>query len=60
MWGEAQMKAISEVKSELMKPTVLALFDTNADLKVSADVGTAGKQFLLTTSCIYLHSDVRY
>ena len=37
MWGEAQDEAFPKVKSELIKPTVLALFDVSVDLKVSAD-----------------------
>ena len=41
-WGHAQDQAFAEVKSELMKPTVLALFDVNADLKVSADASSFG------------------
>ena len=42
IWGHAQDQAFAKVKSELMKPTVLALFDVNADLKVSADASSFG------------------
>ena len=42
MWGEAQDEAFAKVKSELTKPTVLALYDVSADLKVSADASSYG------------------
>ena len=42
MWGEAQDEAFAKVKSELTKPTVLALFDVNPDLKLSADASSYG------------------
>ena len=42
MWGEAQDEALAKVKLELTKPTVLALFDVNADLKISADASSYG------------------
>ena len=41
-WGHAQDQAFANVKSELMKPTVLALFDVNAVVKVSADASSFG------------------
>ena len=42
MWGEAQDEAFAIVKLELTKPTVLALYDVSADLKVSADASLYG------------------
>ena len=41
-WGHAQDQAFANVKSELMEPTVLALFDVNAVVKVSADASSFG------------------
>ena len=37
---ETQDEAFAKVKSELTKPTVLALFDVNTDLKISADASS--------------------
>ena len=42
MWGEAQDEAFAKVKSELTKPTVLALYDVSTNLKVSADASLYG------------------
>ena len=42
MWGEAQDEALAKVKLELTKPIVLALFDVNADLKISANASSYG------------------
>ena len=53
-WGHPQNQAFAKVKLELMKPTVLALFDVNADLKVSADASCFGLGAVLlqnTNSC---------
>ena len=53
-WGYPQDQAFAKVKLELMKPTVLALFDVNADLKVSADASCFGLGAVLlqsTNSC---------
>ena len=50
-WGHPQDQAFAKVKLELMKPTVLALFDVNADLKVSADASCFGLGAILTNSC---------
>ena len=41
-WGPEQERAFTEVKSELMKPTVLALYDPKADTKISADASSFG------------------
>ena len=37
LWGPAQDEAFSKVKTELSKPTVLALYDMDAETKVTAD-----------------------
>ena len=42
MWGQAQEESFAHVKAEIAKPTVLALFDVNADVKVSADASSFG------------------
>jgi len=39
-WGDAQDQTFVNVKSELMKPTVIALYDVNTDLEVSADASS--------------------
>ena len=36
-WSHVQDQAFTNVKTELTKPTVLTLFNLNAELKVSAD-----------------------
>ena len=45
--GTAQDQAFANVKSELMKPAVLALFDVNAVVKVSADASSFGLDAVL-------------
>ena len=40
LWGLDQESAFQKVKDELSKPTVLALYDPQADLKVSADASS--------------------
>ena len=42
VWDDAQDKAFNLIKAELAKPTVLALYDVNADLKISADASSYG------------------
>ena len=42
MWGPSQEKAFREIKQELSKPTVLALYNPQVDTKVSADVSSYG------------------
>ena len=42
VWGPEQEKSFSEIKLELAKPTVLALYDPQADTKVSADASSFG------------------
>ena len=41
-WDNAQASAYNQIKEELTKPTVLALYNVNADLKVSADASSYG------------------
>ena len=41
-WGPEQEKAFSLVKTELSKPTTLALYDPGSDLTVSADASSYG------------------
>ena len=40
IWGPEQEKSFSEIKSELSKPIVLALYDPLANTKVSADTSS--------------------
>ena len=42
MWNQVQSESFACVKEEITKPTVLALFDINADVKVSADASSYG------------------
>lgn len=37
LWGPSQEEAFNNVKEELSKPTTLALFNPDAELKISAD-----------------------
>ena len=41
-WGLSQERAFSQVKAELAKPTVLALYDPQAPTKVSSDASSYG------------------
>ena len=41
-WGPAQEEAFVKVKAELTAPTVLALYDPQADTKISADASSHG------------------
>ena len=36
-WDDAQDKAFNLIKAELAKPTILALYDVNTDLKISTN-----------------------
>ena len=42
IWGPDQGKSFSEIKQELTKPAVLALYNPQAETKVSADVSSFG------------------
>ena len=42
MWEQSQERAFSQVKAELLQPTVLALYDPQAGTKGSADASSYG------------------
>ena len=42
LWGPEQENAFKELKQELTRPTVLALYDPTARSKVSADASSFG------------------
>ena len=42
LWGSEQEKAFGRVKEELVKPTTLALYNPEAETKVSADASSFG------------------
>ena len=39
-WGNAQQKAFEQIKTDLMRAPVLALYDTNKETKVAADASS--------------------
>ena len=41
-WDSAQDQTFKQIKTELSKPTILALYDVNADMKISADGSSYG------------------
>ena len=46
-WDSAQNQAFKQIKTELSKTTVLALYDVNADMKISADGSSYGQGAVL-------------
>jgi len=42
LWGPEQERAIACIKEELVKPTILTLYDPNAEVKISADASSFG------------------
>ena len=42
IWGPDQEKSFSEIKQELTKPAVLALYNSQAETEVSVDVSSFG------------------
>lgn len=42
MWGPSQEQALNQLKEELTKPTILALYDPQLDTKVSAGASSYG------------------
>lgn len=46
-WGGAQQKAFNELKHELSSPPVLALYNPNQELKLSADASSYGLGMVL-------------
>lgn len=46
-WDHSQERAFKMMKKELSKPTVLALYDPKADIKVSADASLYGLRAVL-------------
>ena len=41
-WTEVQHKAFNEIKKELSQPTVLCIYDRNAETKISEDALSHG------------------
>ena len=56
LWGSAQDDAFDKVKQELTKPTVLALYDPQANTKICADASAYGLGAVL----IQQHSDMHW
>ena len=42
VWDQSQDRAFTQIKEELSKPTILALYDSTAETKVSADASSYG------------------
>ena len=59
-WESSQDRAFAQVKEELSKPTVLALYDPQVDTKVSADASSYGLGAILLQSSGSLWKPVVY
>ena len=59
-WGHPQDQAFAKVKLEPIKLTILALFDVNADLKVSADASCFGLGAVLLQSTNFCWQPVAF
>ena len=59
-WESSQDRAFAQVKEELSKPTVLALYDPRVDTKVSADASSYGLGAVLLQSSGSLWKPVAY
>ena len=46
-WDSAQDQAFKQIKTKLTKPTVLALYDVNVDIKIPADASLYGQWAVL-------------
>lgn len=53
LWGPTQDQAFADVKAELAKPTILTLYDQEAEKKISADSSCKGVSLLGSLSHNY-------
>ena len=55
VWGQPQDISFKNVKQELTKPVVLALYDPTAEVKISSDASAYGLAQLTMENCISLN-----